>query len=63
MIYFQVTYAHLRNLLYCDFHDPLSDEKLYKEVKDLDKLAITVEGYLEEYNSMSKTPMKLVLFR
>ncbi|KAG6798201.1 Dynein heavy chain 7, axonemal [Apis mellifera caucasica] len=58
-----VTYMELRNLIYCDFHDPFADKKLYLEVKDLDFLTLVAEEYLEEYNSISRTPMNLVLFR
>lgn len=59
----QLTDVHLRNLIYCDFHDPVAEMKLYKEIKDWDHLAEVVEEYLEEYNEFSKTPMDLVLFR
>ncbi|XP_043259913.1 dynein axonemal heavy chain 7 isoform X2 [Colletes gigas] len=58
-----VTYIELRNLIYCDFQDPLADKKLYTEVANLDNLTVTVEEYLAEYNSISRTPMDLVLFR
>lgn len=58
-----MTYIELRNLIYCDFHDPFADKKLYVEVKDLDFLTLVAEEYLEEYNSISRTPMNLVLFR
>lgn len=53
----------LRNLIYCDFQDPLADKKMYHEVANLDELTATVEEYLHEYNSISVTPMNLVLFR
>ena len=53
----------LRNLVYCDFQDPLTDKKGYIEVADLDYLAIVAEEYLAEYNTISRTPMNLVLFR
>lgn len=53
----------LRNLIYCDFQDPLADRKLYTEVLNLDDLTAVVEEYLTEYNSISRTPMNLVLFR
>ena len=60
---FQITEVHLRNLVYCDFSDPLTDNKMYVEVRDLDNLSYVAEEYLNEYNSISKTPMNLVLFR
>ncbi|KAL6424720.1 hypothetical protein ACFW04_009998 [Cataglyphis niger] len=59
----KVTEVHLRNLVYCDFHDPIADQKLYMEITDWDALAEAVEEYLIEYNEMSRTPMDLVLFR
>lgn len=59
----QLTEVHLRNLIYCDFHDPMADQKLYIEIHDWDELALAVEEYLAEYNSISNTPMDLVLFR
>ncbi|XP_025270954.1 dynein heavy chain 7, axonemal [Camponotus floridanus] len=59
----QVTEVHLRNLVYCDFHDPIAERKLYIEIQDWDTLAEAVEEYLAEYNDISKTPMDLVLFR
>lgn len=58
-----ITELELRNLIYCDFHDPYAEQKRYIEIIDLDKLKSVVEEYLVEYNSMSKTPMNLVLFR
>lgn len=58
-----MTEVELRNLIYCDFYDILADKKLYSEVEDLDHLAIVAEEYLAEYNSISRTPMNLVLFR
>lgn len=59
----QLTEVQLRNLVYCDFHDPIADKKLYMEITDWDALAEVVEEYLAEYNSISRTPMDLVLFR
>ncbi|XP_015609892.1 dynein heavy chain 7, axonemal isoform X2 [Cephus cinctus] len=58
-----ITETELRNLVYCDFQDPLADKRLYLEVENLDVLARTVEDYLAEYNSITKAPMNLVLFR
>lgn len=59
----QVTEIHLRNLVYCDFHDPIAERKLYMEITDWNALAEAVEEYLIEYNDISRTPMDLVLFR
>ncbi|KAG7196964.1 hypothetical protein KM043_000229 [Ampulex compressa] len=59
----KITEKELRNLLYCDFADSKVDVRLYQEVLDLDQLRDIVETYLAEYNSMTKKPMDLVLFR
>ncbi|CAG2187902.1 DNAH [Mytilus edulis] len=59
----KVTEDNLHSLVYCDFADPKSDSKHYVEVRDLEQLCHVVEGYLEEFNKMSKKPMNLVLFR
>lgn len=53
----------LRRVLYCDFANPKADQRHYTEVLDLEQLREIVEGYLAEYNNMSKKPMNLVLFR
>ncbi|ELU17469.1 hypothetical protein CAPTEDRAFT_228350 [Capitella teleta] len=53
----------LRSLIYCDFADPKSDSKNYTEVRDIENLRIVVEGYLDEFNNLSKKPMNLVMFR
>ncbi|KAI4465685.1 dynein axonemal heavy chain 7-related [Holotrichia oblita] len=55
--------TELRNLLYCDFANPKADTKHYIEVLDLDHLTEIVDGYLKEFNNMSKKPMNLVLFK
>jgi dynein heavy chain len=59
----QISEMELRNLLYCDFGDPKADVRLYKEISDLELLRSIVENYLNEYNSMTKKPMNLVIFR
>jgi len=59
----QITINELRNLIYCDFADAKVDIRLYQEVSDLEQLREIVETYLSEYNSMTKKPMNLVLFR
>lgn len=53
----------MRSLVYCDFADPKSSDKPYTEARDLEHLRTIVEGYLDEFNNMSKKPMHLVLFR
>ncbi|CAK9804315.1 Dynein axonemal heavy chain 7 [Anthophora plagiata] len=58
-----ITEQELRKLVYCDFGDTKQDVRLYQEVLDLEQLREIVEIYLAEYNSMSKKPMNLVLFR
>ncbi|XP_078044753.1 dynein axonemal heavy chain 7 isoform X4 [Augochlora pura] len=58
-----ITDAELRNLVFCDFADTKMDARLYQEVPDLEQLREVVETYLNEYNSMSRKPMNLVLFR
>ncbi|XP_076249285.1 dynein axonemal heavy chain 7 [Calliopsis andreniformis] len=59
----RITEKELRNLVYCDFADTKMDVRLYQEVADLEQLRETVETYLTEYNTMSRKPMNLVLFR
>ncbi|VEN42124.1 unnamed protein product, partial [Callosobruchus maculatus] len=58
----QIGEIELRNLLYCDFANPKADTRHYMEVLNLDQLKSIIEGYLAEYNNMSKKPMNLELF-
>ena len=53
---------HSQPLLYADFINPGSDNRVYVEVQDIRKLVKSIEEYLDEYNSTSTSPMKLVLF-
>lgn len=48
--------------MFCDFTNPKADTKLYLEVQEIEHLRFTVEGYLSEFNNVSKKPMNLVLF-
>ncbi|KAI5076359.1 hypothetical protein GOP47_0008424 [Adiantum capillus-veneris] len=49
-------------LLYCDFLTPGAEPRIYEQVMDFVKLSQVVEQYLEDYNSVTSTPMKLVMF-
>ena len=53
----------LHALMFCDFVDVKSEPRPYLEVTEPDKVRKTVEGFLDEFNNMSKKPMNLVLFR
>lgn len=48
--------------MFCDFTNPKADTKNYLEVQEIEHLRFTVEGYLSEFNNVSKKPMNLVLF-
>lgn len=54
--------SEMRKLMYCDFANPKADQRHYIEVTDINSLRSIVEGYLLEYNNMSKKPMHLVMF-
>lgn len=53
----------LRRLFFGDYMDPKADVKIYDEVSDMKELTDVMEWYLRDHNSMSKTPMPLVLFQ
>lgn len=49
-------------LIYGDFMVPGADPRVYAQITDMNKLVRVVEEYLEDYNSVSNAPMKLVMF-
>ncbi|XP_053190892.1 dynein axonemal heavy chain 3 [Scomber japonicus] len=53
----------VRNLFFGDYAKPDSDTKAYDEITDLHALQEVMEFYLDEYNSCSKAPMSLVMFK
>eukprot|EP00049_Salpingoeca_infusionum_P016530 m.339145 g.339145 ORF g.339145 m.339145 type:complete len:4022 (-) comp16092_c0_seq1:259-12324(-) len=59
----KVTDDDLRSLMFCDFEDTKAESKEYCQVKSVDALRVVCEGFLEEYNNVSKKRMDLVLFR
>ena len=50
----------MQNMMYGNFANP--DKRVYDEIVDFVALQTTMEEYLSDYNSISKTPMPLVLF-
>ncbi len=55
--------VHIRSLIFGDYSKPDAGEKIYDEIVDIDGLTKTMDGYLEEYNAISKVPMNLVMFK
>ena len=53
----------VRSLFFGDYGKPDADAKVYDELSDLQALQGAIEYYLDEYNSCSKAPMALVMFR
>ena len=49
-------------LVFCDFLIPGADPQIYQQVQSLNDLMKVVEESLEDYNSVSNKPMKLVMF-
>ncbi|XP_046326217.1 dynein axonemal heavy chain 3-like [Haliotis rufescens] len=52
---------NVRSLFFGDYMN--LDQKVYDEVTDLKELTSVMEHYLEEFNTMSKAPMHLVMFK
>lgn len=54
---------HIRSLIFGDYARSDGDSKIYDEIVDLDELSKVMEGYLDEFNAISKVPMNLVMFK
>lgn len=54
---------HLRNLFYGNYMDPDSDKKIYDEIHSEKLLIERMEYYLNEYNTISKSPLSMVMFK
>ncbi|KAL1497384.1 hypothetical protein ABEB36_008364 [Hypothenemus hampei] len=54
---------HIRNLFFGNYIEPDAEPKIYDEITDIELLIEKMEYYLEEYNTISKSPMNLVLFK
>ncbi|XP_030596674.1 dynein heavy chain 3, axonemal isoform X2 [Archocentrus centrarchus] len=53
----------IRSLFFGDYANSDSDTRDYDEITDFHALQEVMEFYLDEYNSCSKTPMPLVMFK
>ncbi|ESO02274.1 hypothetical protein HELRODRAFT_188646 [Helobdella robusta] len=53
---------HVRSLFFGDYLLP-DAEKIYDEILDIDELFRVMNSYLEDYNAVSRAPMRLVMFR
>ncbi|KAH0630033.1 hypothetical protein JD844_012597 [Phrynosoma platyrhinos] len=65
MLEWEITFDEVvpfQPLLYGDFMFPGSDVKLYEIIDDKEKLMHVIQEYMEEYNQINTTKMKLVLF-
>ncbi|CAG9466771.1 unnamed protein product [Pedinophyceae sp. YPF-701] len=63
--HFEMAYSDIvktDRLIYGDFMVPGADPRSYARITDLDRLLKVVEEYLDDYNSVSNAPMKLVMF-
>jgi dynein heavy chain, axonemal len=49
-------------ILYGDYMVPGADPKIYTEIKDMRRLVKVTEEYLDDYNSTTTSPMRLVMF-
>ncbi|XP_066284547.1 dynein axonemal heavy chain 3-like isoform X3 [Branchiostoma lanceolatum] len=53
----------IRSLFFGDFMTPRDEGKRYDEIMNMEELRMTMEKFLEDYNTMSKAPMDLVMFK
>ncbi|KAM6951542.1 dynein axonemal heavy chain 3 [Aplochiton taeniatus] len=53
----------IRSLFFGDYGKPDADARAYDEIMDLRALTGVMEFYLDEFNSCSKAPMSLVMFK
>lgn len=58
-----ISVDHLRNLFYGNYMDTDSDIKIYDEVRSEKLLIQRMEYYLDEYNTMSKNYLSMVMFK
>jgi dynein heavy chain, axonemal len=54
---------HIRSLIFGDYSNPDVIEKVYDEITDLSATTKVIEGYLEDYNAVAKSPMNLSMFK
>ncbi|KAG7264995.1 hypothetical protein CRUP_017155 [Coryphaenoides rupestris] len=59
----EVEDENIRSLFFGDYGKPNVDTKAYDEIGDPRALQEAMEFYLDEFNSCSKAPMALVMFR
>lgn len=58
-----LTDQSMRELMFGNYMEPDAEPRIYDEVENLNKLERLMVYYLNDYNSLSNTPMDLVLFR
>ncbi len=51
---------NIRSLVFGDY---LTDERIYEEIANMQDLQKRMEYFLDEFNTISKAPMRLVLFK
>ncbi|KAA3677673.1 dynein heavy chain, axonemal, partial [Paragonimus westermani] len=56
----RVSDEDVRGLMFGNY---MQDDNVYDEVTDAKQLTARMEGYLDDYNALSKTPMNMVMFK